>query len=336
MTKWCIISAGGIADRRFIPALNDDKENLVVAIMERVRERALELEEKWGVKCYTDEEEMLRSTDADAVYIGSPVACHKRQIELAFKYGKHIFVEKPLALCGDDAEELLALAKAKKLQLTVGYMMKYHNLHVLARDIIADGGIGEVNTVRASLSCWYPEIEGAWRQDPTLSGGGAVMDLAVHCIELLEYLLDEEICEVKSFISTRTFSYEVEDGAVIIFRTNGGVLGHIDVSFNVPDAATRSKLELYGSEGSLVAYGTLGQTEDGTLSYVHSPGGNYNASREATYVDCETFLAEGKDIYLRQVRDFNRILKLGIPEYGWTERAVQVQRVVDMIYRDAR
>ena len=336
MIKWCIISAGGIADRRFVPALKNDEENVIVAIMERDRKRALELLEKWGVKCYTDEEEMLRSTDADAVYIGSPVACHKRQIELAIKYGLHVFVEKPLAMNGDEAAELVRKAREAKLQLTVGYMMKYHNLHVKARDIIADGGIGDVNTVRASLACWYPDIEGAWRQDRSLGGGGAVMDLAVHCIELIEYLLDEEICEVKSIISTKTFSYEVEDGAVIIFRTVSGVLGHIDVNFNIPDAATVSKLEIYGSSGSLVATGTLGQTEDGTLSYIHSPGGEYDATRSDHTTAAKIFCAEGEDIYLRQIRDFSRILKVGVPEYTWAKRAAQVQCVVDEIYRDAK
>lgn len=336
MTKWCVIAAGGIADRRFIPALKKDDENVLVAVMERVSSRSEELRDKWGVPAFTDARQMLEQIEADAVYIGSPVACHREHIELALEYGLNVFVEKPFAMDSGEAAELLAKFKAAGKQLTVGYMMKYHNLHRKAKEIIASGGVGTVNSVRASLACWYPEIEGAWRQKRALGGGGAVMDLAVHCIELLEYLLDDEIEEVKSLCSTRTFSYEVEDGAVIIFRTELGVLGHIDVNFNVPDAATESKVEIYGTEGSLVAKGTLGQTEAGELTYLHAPLTGYDPAQGARSSEGERFYAEGEDIYLKQIRDFCRILRSGKPEYEWTERALQVQRVVDEIYADAR
>ena len=70
-----------------------------------------------------------------------------------------------------------------------------------------------------------------------------------------------EIEEVKAVYSTRTFSYEVEDGAILVFKTKGGVLGHIDVNLNIPDAASESKLEIYGSKGYIIGKGTLAQEE---------------------------------------------------------------------------
>ena len=335
MVKWCVIGAGGIADRRAIPALLKDKNNCLVAIMERVPELAEELGRKYGVPFFTDEREMLSSVECDAVYIGTPVACHKAQAETVLEFGKHLFVEKPMGINGDECAELLEKYKAKSLQLTVGYMMGYHNLHVKAKELIRSGGVGKVNDLRVQFGCYYPKIEGAWRQNRSLSGGGVIMDLGVHCIELCEYLLDEEIVDVKSFYSTRAFNYEVEDSGIVIFRTESGILGHIDVNFNLPDA-TESKVEIYGTEGYIIAKGTLAQEEVGTLSYLYSPQGGYDAAQSAVESEPQIFAAEGEDIYLRQIRDFCRMVESGAPEYDKTERAVRVQRTIDKIYADGR
>ncbi len=334
MITWCIVGAGGIADRRTIPALKKDKNSEVVAVMDRVPEVAKAVGEKYGVPYFSDEKEMLESVECDAVYIGTPVFCHKAQMEIALEAGKHVFVEKPVAMNAKEGAEILEKFKAAGKQLTVGYMMKYHSLHQKAKALIQNGEIGEVNDVRAQFSCWYPDIQGAWRQNKSLGGGGAIMDLGVHCIELVEFLLDDEIEEVKSLYSTRTFSYEVEDGAVILFRTKTGVLGHIDVNFNVPDAASTSKLELYGSKGYLIANGTLAQEETGTLCHLYAPQGDYEAAQVRVEREPVTYLPEGEDLYFRQIRDFTRIVESGEPDYFYAERAVQVQEVVDKIYAE--
>ena len=277
---------------------------------------------------------MLRSVSSDAVYIGTPVFCHKRQIEIAVAHGRHIFVEKPIAMNAKEGAEILALCKKAGLQLTVGYMMKYHTLHEKAKQIIQAGEIGEVNSVRAQFTCWYPDIAGAWRQKRSLGGGGALMDLGVHCIELIEFLLDDEIEDVKGMISTRTFSYEVEDGAVIVFRTKGGVLGHVDVAFNIPDAASESKLELYGTKGYLQAKATLGQEEVGTLTHLYAPQGGYDAAQSRVTREPVVYTPEGKNLYEYQLRVFRETVTSGTPDYFYAERAVQVQAVVDEIYNE--
>lgn len=332
--KWCVIGAGGIADRRTIPAIISDKENELVAVMDRVSFVAQKVGEKYEVKWFVSEEEMLKSVDCDAVYIGTPVACHVEQALLALSYGKHVFMEKPIALTSADGKMLLDAFKKEGKQLTIGYMMKYHNLHEKAKEMVKGGQIGQVNDVRAQFSCWYPDIEGAWRQKKSLGGGGAVMDLGVHCIELIEYVLDDEIVDVKAFCSTRTFSYEVEDGGVIIFKTKGGVLGHIDVNFNIPDKASESKLELYGSKGYIVCKGTLGQEETGSLCHLYSPQGDYSAAQNRTTDAPTEYFGEGADLYLKQIRAFTQSVKSGTVDYFYTERAVQVQEVVDKIYAE--
>ena len=335
--KWCVIGAGGIADRRTIPALLSDKSNILLAVMDKDIKIAKRVGETYNVSYYNDEFKMLSDTDADAVYISTPVFCHFEQAMLALSFGKHVFLEKPIGLDFKESSVLVDAFKKAGLQLSIGYMMKYHTLHEKAKELLANGRIGTVNSVRAQFTCWYPDIEGAWRQKKVLGGGGAIMDLGVHCLELLEDILGEEIVAVKGFYSTRTFSYEVEDGAVIVLRTKSGILGHIDCNFNIPDEASESKLELYGSDGYIICHGTLAQENVGKLAHLYSPQGGYDAAQNRNInplPTCYTAEATENNMYLRQINAFTDLVESGKPDYRLTERALHIQKLVDMIYKN--
>ncbi len=330
--RWCVIGAGGIADRRAIPALLSDENNELVAVMDRTEHTARAIGEKYGVKWYTSEEEMLQESQCDAVYIGTPVACHYDQAMTALKYGVHTFIEKPVCLTHKESVKLVSAFKKKGKMLFIGYMMKYHNLHSKAKSLVQGGKIGQVTDMRLQFSCWYPDIPGAWRQKRALGGGGAIMDLGVHCIELAEFILDEEIESVRAFFDTRTFSYEVEDSAVILFRTKSGVMGHIDVNFNVPDNASESKLEIYGTKGYVICKGTLGQEEKGKLSYLYAPQGDYVAQQNRVAEKPRNYYGGKSNIYLKQMQDFCKAIRSGKFDYFYADRAAQVQEVVEKIY----
>ncbi len=183
--RWCIIGAGGIADRRSIPAMLLDPKNEIVAVMDTVPAVAQAIAEKYGVPHhFSDAEEMLKAVDSDAVYIATPVFCHYEQAMLALKHKRHVFMEKPITLSAKEGKKLLEAFKKAGKQLMIGYMMGYHNLHVKARDIIQSGGLGDVNLFKMQFTCWFPDIPGAWRQTRALCGGGAILDLGVHCMEL--------------------------------------------------------------------------------------------------------------------------------------------------------
>ena len=324
--KWCVIGAAGIADRRTIPALVADEENQLCAVMDKVEEAAKAVGEKYGVPYYTDAEQMLKEVACDAVYIATPVFCHHEQAMLALKYDRNVLIEKPIARTEKESAEILDAFKKAGKQLSVGYMMKYHSLHQKARNFIKKDKVGKVNNVRLQFSCWYPDIPGAWRQIKALGGGGAMMDLGVHCIELLEDILGDEIEDVKSFCSTRTFSYEVEDSAVMIFRTKGGILGHIDVNFNIPDDASEAKLELYGTKGYVICKGTLAQAEVGTLSHLYAPQGDYAAAQERIVPTPVEYQGEGGNLYTKQVKAFREIVESGKTDYFYADRAVRFRR----------
>lgn len=160
------------------------------------------------------------------------------------------------------------------------------------------------------------------------------MDLAVHCMELFHNITGDEIEECKSYFATSSFQYEVEDTAVILFKSKGGIIGHIDVNFNIPDNCAASKLEIYGTAGSIYAEGTLSQVEEGKLKYIYSPQAGYEAQQDRAVAGAKTYYGKGGNMYRKQFAAFNAILAKGQPDYSLAEEALHIQKLCDEIYRE--
>ncbi len=331
--RWSVIGAGGIARRRTIPGLVGDEGSRLCAVMDMNPEAAQAVGEEYGVPSFTDVKEMLSTVSCDAVYIATPVPCHLEQMKAALDAGCHVLVEKPITVGAEEGQAMLEAFRAAGKHLDVGYMMKYHSLHEKMKDIIQSGGVGAVTSVHMHFSCWYPDIPGAWRQKKE-AGGGAVMDLGVHCLELAGWLLEDDIVDVKSFCDTQTFNYEVEDAAVMVFRTKKGVLGTVRVHFNVPDAASLSVVDVYGTAGCMSAKGTLGQEDGGQLSHLYAPQGEYDAAQQRTTNEAVTYTAAGDNLYTKQIAAFRCAAQQGVPAYGNARQAVNVQTLVEKIYKD--
>lgn len=333
IVRWTVIGSGGIADRRAIPALLQDPQNEIVAVMDRKEAVAKAIAEKYGVARYfTDAKEMLESVACDAVYIATPVGLHFEQATMALEHGVNVFMEKPISLNYAEGAAILETARKVGKQLTIGYMMGYHNLHKTAKRLVQTGKLGQVHSMRMQFTCWYPDIPGAWRQKKALGGGGCIMDLAVHCMELFHQITGDEIVECKSFYATNTFSYEVEDSAVILFKSKGGILGHIDVNFNIPDNCAASKLEIYGTEGSIYAEGTLSQEETGKLKYIYSPQGVYEAQQNRVVTKAKAYYGKHGNIYSKQFKAFNALVANGKTDYANAKQALRIQKLCDEIY----
>lgn len=331
--RWGIIGAGGIADRRAIPALLLDERNEIVAVMDKNFNVSKAVAEKYSIsKYYNDAETMLRDIQCDVVYVATPVFCHYEYAMLALKYNTHVFMEKPLAMNADESEKILTAFKEKGKLIAVGYMMPYHNLHITARNLVFSGKLGDIVSVRIQFSCWYPDLPGEWRQKKALGGGGCIIDLAVHCMDLLHSITGDEFEVYHTYMHTKTFSYEVEDSAVISFRTKGGILGHIDVNFNIPDAASPSKLEIYGTKGSIYAEGTLGQEEDGKLKFTYAPQSKYDALQKRCEIGSKNYYAKKGNLYLKQFQRFNKLITNGYMDYSSCTEAVKIQRICQDIY----
>ena len=281
MIKWGVIGCGGIANRRTIPeGIAPAKNSKLEAVMDVNEEVARAVAKKYGAKkYYTQERDALKDPDVDAVYIATPNHLHAQQAIDAAEYGKHVLCEKPLALSVKESEDIISACRKNGVKLQVGFMMRFHACHQEATKIIRQGLIGHPVMGRAQLTCWYPEIPGAWRQNPKMGGGGCLMDLGMHCIDLLRMFLGE-VVEVSAFTDTLVFKYPVEDTSIVTLGFDTKAYGVVDNVFNIPDASAQNRLEIYGTKGCILSDGTIGQESAGKLkTYVQKEAKDYEAAQ---------------------------------------------------------
>jgi predicted dehydrogenase len=155
---------------------------------------------------------------------------------------------------------------------------RHHPAHRALRDQVRAGRIGTVTAVRVVYACWVgPDWSACagrenWRIDPAKAGGGALMDLAPHGIDLVEFLLGEPIVDIAALTQTRVQDYEVDDGALVIGRTAGGVLVQLHIAYNCPERLPRRRLEIIGDRGQFTALDTMGQDPGGTVIFTDERG----------------------------------------------------------------
>ena len=332
--KWGVIGAGGIADRRTIPGMMLAKNAELVAVMEINMELAEKLRAKYNAKrAYDNYKDLIADPEVECVYIASPVTNHLEQVIAAAEAGKHILCEKPIALSIEECNK--AKEACEKAGILSATMMRYHAFHQLMKQIIADGKIGKVHSARAQLTCWYPEIEGAWRQKKALSGGGALIDMGVHCIDLIEYITGGKTVKTAAFNDTKTFSYDVDDSSSVLIKLDNGVTGYVESNFNIPDEAAFCRLEFYGTKGSLLAEGTIGQVEGGTVKAVFAnDDAGYAAAQnrdQSGAVMLETDLTG--NMYTKEIESFSESILSGTPVQVPLTDAIHIQKVVTAAYK---
>jgi 1,5-anhydro-D-fructose reductase (1,5-anhydro-D-mannitol-forming) len=335
---WGVIGASGIADRRvipegIIPALNAN----LVAVMGRDRQRTCDVAEKYGAKWYLSEEELLDDKEIDAVYIATPNYLHAQQTIRALRKGKHVLCEKPMAMDLCEAEEMLKEAEENKRRLAVGYMMRFHSWHQKLKQMIESGEIGIPVMGRAQLTCWYPRIESAWRQDPRLGGGGALFDMGSHCIDLLEMMLGR-VVEITTFIDTIVQDYLVEDSATVLLRFENKAMGFVDAHFNIPDEASVNALEIYGSKGRIEGRGTIGQSSTGyMIAVLETNEKAYDAKQKRQEVTQRMIEPEKVvNIYQAEIEDFCEAIVHSREPLASGEKGLRNLRLLIAAYESAK
>ena len=333
--KWGVIGCGGIADRRTLPGMMLAKNAELVAVMDTNMAAAQACKEKYNAKYAFDNiEELLAIDEIQAVYIASPVFCHKEQAFAAAKAKKHILIEKPVGMSVKEAEKIAKVCEKEGVKLGVGFMMRFHAYHQEMKKIVSEGKIGEIVSARAQLTCWYPKMDNCWRQDIKLSGGGALMDMGVHCVDLIRHITGLEVKEVKGLMGNQVFDYSVEDAGGLVMRLENGAIAYVDANFNIPDAAAKCKLELYGTKGSIFAQGTISQVEGGELEVLCSgESGGYDAAQNRATIEPLPVEVEFGNMYTKEIEGFGDAI-LGKNEIPVTaEDAIKSQEVIEKVYK---
>ena len=336
--KWGVIGAGGIADRRTIPGmlLADNAE--LVSVMEIDTAFAQKLCAKYGAKrAYTRAQALVEDPEIDAVYIASPVFAHAQQAMAAAEAGKHILIEKPLALSSGEGKQILERCAQQGILIAAGFMMRFGAGVRAMRKAVLDGKIGHVVSGYAQFTCWYPDLPNCWRQNKSQSGGGALVDMGVHCIDLMQYVTGSPVKEVSAFNETLTFHYDVEDTSLVILRLENGAVCTIQSNFNIPDDAAKWRLEFFGTQGRLLGDQVIGQSDGGTVNalFLEAVGG-YDAQQAGEKPAGESLSITPVNTYQMEIESFSNSVLTGAPLEAPASDAVQVQQVIEAAYRSSR
>jgi len=336
--RWGVIGAGGIADRRTIPGLLLAKNAELTAVMEINREHAERLREKYRAKrAYDSAKALLADPEVDAVYIASPVRMHAEQAMLAADYQKHILIEKPVAMTADEGSAILSYCQKKKVRIAAGLMMRFGSHILQMKEAIARGQLGTVVSGYAQFTLWCPPEAGNWRQEKSKAGGGCMMDMGVHCIDLVEYITGMRILEVAAFDGNIVFEYDVEDTSSVLLRLQNGAQCVVQTNFNIPDEAAKWRLEFFGTKGRLLGDTVIGQNDGGRLNAVLLEHvGGYDARQDHADERGVDLPCAFGNLYTREIESFSDSILTETPLAVPASDAVHIQRVMEAAYRSNR
>lgn len=333
--RWGVIGSGGIALRRTIPeGILPARNAELVAVWGRNARTNGEVAARFGVRAARTLDELL-AMDLDAVYVATPNHAHCEQVCAAARAGKHVLCEKPLGLTVAEARRMLAACRRARVNLGTAFMMRFHSQHQAALRLIREGRLGQPVYARAQLSCWYPPIRGAWRQDPKLGGGGALMDLAGHCLDLLEMFFGP-ITAVSCVTNRTVHRYPVEDSGVVLARFKNGATATVDTFFCIPDASSKNRLELYGSRGSILAENTIGQGSAGEMVAWLEDAKAYDARQARAGGRGLRIAPKPVNTYRAEIEAFSQALLEGRHTRDWALQGLRSQVLLAACYESAR
>jgi predicted dehydrogenase len=217
-----IVGCGEVTGQKHLRVLRDLPEARIVALADLDAKRLHCVAERYAVKHrYQDVEALLGHPELEAVGVCVPAHAHAEVAVAAMAAGKHVYFEKPLALSLEDADRIIQAASGRRERYLMGFHMRWHRL---IRDVRARIQAGEIGAVESVRTTWFSPRENdtlpTWRNRRS-SGGGALIEIGVHCFDLWRYLTSAEAeC---LFTVVRHGSREDEAAAVMARMSDGCV-----------------------------------------------------------------------------------------------------------------
>lgn len=244
--NWVLAGIGDIARKRVIPAIQAEPRSAMYGFVTRDAAKA---ETYPGARAFMSVEEAVADSEVDALYIALPVAMHADAAITALRAGKHVLCEKPMAMHFSEAERMVAEGVASGRIFGVAYYRRLYPKLFRAKQLIAEGAIGEPVLAEGNCHGWLESEERGWLRDPAMAGGGPLFDIASHRIDAMHFLFGKAEA-VTGVMSNSVHKLAVEDSATVLMRFAGGVHGVVDVRWN--SRISRDQFRVIGTEGEIV------------------------------------------------------------------------------------
>lgn len=188
LLRWAIVGTGGVSEY-FVSDLNAVEGSGPVSIVSRDAARGREFADRYGVTSAYDFKDALKDESVDVIYIATPMATHHAMAAAALRAGKHVVVEKPIAMNADEARDLFAIAREEDRFLTEAMWMMFNPTFHAVQAAVNSGRIGRLRSIRASFGLPFPK-DGGSRRDAIL-GGSALLDQGIYAVSLVRALMGE-------------------------------------------------------------------------------------------------------------------------------------------------
>jgi len=320
MLRWGILSTAKIAKEQVVPAIMQSETGIVAAVASRDASRAAGFARRFGIEHAFDKYEAMLNSDAiDAVYIPTVTSTHVEWAIGAAEAGKHVLVEKPLALNADEIDPVIAARDAADVIVSEAFMVTYHPQWLKVRDLIAGGAIGTLRVVQGAFS--YFNRDGSNMRNVADLGGGALPDIGVYPTVATRFVTGHEPTDVVA-----TIDFDPEFGTDV-FANVTMRFGGFDLSFYLgTQLAQRQSMVFHGDKGFIE---------------VQTPfnAGLYDSDRvtlhSADHREAQTFAFPGVNQYQLQVDAFARHVAGSGQALFTLESSRANQRAIDAVYRAA-
>jgi UDP-N-acetyl-2-amino-2-deoxyglucuronate dehydrogenase len=235
-------------------AINDIRGARIAACFDAIPAAADRFAAANGCRAYRDLNEMLADSAVQVVTVGTPSGAHLEPAVAAARAGKHVIVEKPLEITLRRCDKIIRECERNKVKLSAIFPSRFHQSSTAMKRAVDAGRFGKLTLAEAYVK-WYRSQayydSGAWRGTWELDGGGALMNQAIHNVDLLAWLMGP-VAEIRAQVATLAHErIAVEDTAVATLQFANGALGVIEASTAVYPGYLK-RLEVHGSDGSAV------------------------------------------------------------------------------------
>ncbi|TPJ74314.1 Gfo/Idh/MocA family oxidoreductase [Mesorhizobium sp. B2-7-1] len=318
MFRWGVLSTAKIGREQLLPAIVDSENGVLSAIASRDLAKAKALGERFGARhAFGSYEELLASKEVDGVYIPLPTSQHVEWTAKAIEAGKHVLVEKPLALDAKDIPPLIKLRDQKKVQVCEAFMVVYHPQWIKVRDLIAGGAIGRLRHVQGAFS--YYNVDPKNMRNQLDLGGGALPDIGVYPTVSTRFSTGKEPLRVQATIERdKTFGTD-------IYSSIRADFGDFELSFYLStQMAARQVMVFHGEKGFIEVFGPFNAG-----LYEHHRIELHNQN----HTEAQVFRFPGTQQYRLECEAFVRAAQGGKDRVFTLEESVLNQKVIDAIFR---
>lgn len=260
--RWGLIGTGKHAIERIVPALSATGQVLAGAVGSSPEKSAAFVAQAGMGRAYPSLEALLASPEVEAVFVSTPNDRHRDEVIAAAHAGKHVLVEKPMALTEADCRAMIAACDQAGVALGLGFQQRHAPVHREIKSLIGSGALGEIVLLRGEWHTAYPPWTN-WRADLSRAGSDVLGAVGVHVLDLLCWLAGSEVTDIAALADR-------EGGAdrtvVASMRFQGGPIATMTATARAR-AATNS-IWVLGTHGSACGVGTLGMNPTARLETV--------------------------------------------------------------------